>query len=215
MGGGAVESPFRPADLTPDLRLIETLGWDGQRFVRLERHLDRLARSAARLGFAHDPKAIVETLATITGPAPLRVRLTLAQDGRAEVTHGPLAPNPALWRVALAETRLEAGDPWLCIKTTRRQLYDRDRAALPAGTHEYLYANQQGELCEGTITTLFFDIGSGLCTPPLRCGLLPGCLRAELLETGAAREAVLTLADLPRAKLWMGNSLRGLIPARL
>lgn len=210
-----MESPFRPSDLTPDLRLIETLGWDGQRLVRLERHLDRLARSAARLGFAHDPTAIVETLATITGPAPLRVRLTLAQDGRAEVAHGPLAPNPALWRVALAETRLEAGDPWLCIKTTRRQLYDRDRAALPAGTHEYIYANQRGELCEGTITSLFFDLGSGLCTPPLRCGLLPGCLRAEMLETGAAREENLTLHDLPRARLWMGNSLRGLIPARL
>ncbi len=214
-----MESPFRPSDLTrdltPDLRLIETLGWDGQRLVRLERHLDRLARSADRLGFAHDPDAIAETLSTITGPAPLRVRLTLAQDGAVEVTHGPLAPNPALWHVALAQTRLDASDPWLGIKTTRRQLYDRDRAALPSGLDEYIYANHQGELCEGTITSLFFDLGDGLCTPPLACGLLPGCLRAELLDTGAAREAVLTLDDLPRARLWVGNSLRGLIPARL
>jgi len=215
MGGGAVESPFRPSDLTPDLRLIETLGWDGQRLLRLERHLDRLARSAARLGFVHDPDAVTEALSAITGPSPLRVRLTLAQDGRTEVTHAPLAPNPALWHVALAETQLDASDPWLGLKTTRRQLYDRDRAALPSGTDEYIYANQYGELCEGTITTLFFDLGSGLCTPPLRCGLLPGCLRAELLETGAAREAALKLVDLPRARLWMGNSLRGLIPARL
>ncbi|WP_371135506.1 aminotransferase class IV family protein [Frigidibacter sp.] len=210
-----MESPFRPTDLTPDLRLIETLGWDGRRLVRLDRHLDRLASSAARLGFDHDPEAVAKALATITGPAPLRVRLTLAQDGRAEVTHAPLAPHPALWRVALAQTRLDAADPWLGIKTTRRQLYDRDRAALPSGTDEYIYANQYGELCEGTITTLFFDLGSGLCTPPQRCGLLPGCLRAEMLQTGAAREAVLTLADLPRARLWMGNSLRGLIPAAL
>lgn len=210
-----MESPFRPGDLTPDLRLIETLGWDGRRLVRVERHLSRLARSAARLGFAHDPKAVAAALVPITGPAPLRVRLTLAQDGAVEVTHAPLAPNPALWRVALAQTRLDAGDPWLGIKTTRRQLYDRDRAALPAGIDEWLYANRQGELCEGTITNIFFDLGSGLCTPPLGCGLLPGCLRAELLDTGAAREAVLTLDDLPRARLWMGNSLRGLIPATL
>lgn len=210
-----MESPFRASDLTPDLRLIETLGWDGARFIRLDRHLARLATSAARLGFAHDPKAVAAALATITGPGPLRVRLTLAQDGRAEVTHGPLAPNPALWHVALAETRLDVGDPWLGLKTTRRQLYDRDRAALPAGIDEWLYANQQGELCEGTITNIFFDLGTGLCTPPLACGLLPGCLRAELLDTGAAREVVLTLDDLPRARLWVGNSLRGLIPARL
>ena len=210
-----MESPFCASDLTPDLRLIETLGWDGQRLVRLERHLARLARSATQLGFAHDPDAITEALGAITGPARLRVRLTLAQDGAVEVTHAKLAANPALWRVALAETRLDATDPWLGIKTTRRQLYDRDRAALPAGSDEFIYANQQGELCEGTITTLFFDLGTGLCTPPLRCGLLPGCLRAEMLDTGAAREAILKLSDLPRARLWMGNSLRGLIPAAL
>lgn len=214
-----MESPFRQSDLTPDLtpdlRLIETLRWDGARFIRLDRHLARLATSAARLGFAHDPKAVAAALVPIIGPAPLRVRLTLAQDGAVEVTHAPLAPNPALWHVALAQTRLDAADPWLSIKTTRRQLYDRDRAALPAATHEYIYANHQGELCEGTITTLFFDLGSGLCTPPLACGLLPGCLRAELLDTGAAREAILTLDDLPRARLWVGNSLRGLIPASL
>lgn len=210
-----MESPFRASELTPELRLIETLGWSGTGFTRLERHLDRLARSAARLGFAHDPDAIAKALAPITGPTPLRVRLTLAQDGAIDVTHAPLAPNPPLWRVALAETRLDAADKWLRVKTTRRQLYDQGRAALPAGTDEYIYANRRGELCEGTITTLFFDLGTGLCTPPLACGLLPGCLRAELLDTGAAREAVLTLEALPRARLWMGNSLRGLIPATL
>ncbi len=210
-----MESPFRPSDLTAGLRLIETLGWDGARFARLDRHLARLAASAARLGFAHDPAAIAAALATISGPEPLRVRLTLAQDGGIEVTHAPLPPTPPRWRVALAGARLEPDDPWLRLKTTRRELYDRDRAALPGGIDEWLYANTRGELCEGTITNLVFDLGQGLCTPPLTSGLLPGCLRAELLDTGRAREAVLTLADLPRARIWMGNSLRGLIPAAL
>ena len=62
-----------------------------------------------------------------------------------------------------------------------------------------------------TITNIFFDRGQGLRTPPLRCGLLPGVLRAEL----ACPEEVLTLSDLPRTRLWVGNALRGLIPARL
>jgi 4-amino-4-deoxychorismate lyase len=86
---------------------------------------------------------------------------------------------------------------------------------LPAGVDEAIFANRRGEICEGTISNLFFDMGSGLRTPPLACGLLPGVLRAELLETGRAREAVLTLADLGSARLWCGNALRGLIPARL
>ncbi len=42
-----------------------------------------------------------------------------------------------------------------------------------------------------------------------------GVLRQELLETGRATEAVLTVDDLKTAhKLYVGNSLRGLIAAK-
>ena len=60
------------------------------------------------------------------------------------------------------------------------------------------------------------DDAAPLLTPALACGLLPGLLRAELLAEGKATEAVLTLADLRAARrIWLGNSLRGLIPAAL
>ena len=65
---------------------------------------------------------------------------------------------------------------------------------------------------------LFLDAGDGgpLLTPALTCGLLAGVLRGEMLETGQAAERVLTVADLRAAKaLFVGNSLRGLIGARL
>ena len=82
---------------------------------------------------------------------------------------------------------------------------------------EVILLNERGEVCEGTITNVFVDIGDGvLVTPALACGLLPGVLRGELLDAGRAREAVLSPADLMDAKaLFVGNSLRGLIPARL
>jgi len=53
-------------------------------------------------------------------------------------------------------------------------------------------------------------------TQPLRCGCLPGVLRQEMLLNGKAKEQVLYLEDLiiPN-KLFVGNSLRGLIPADL
>ncbi|MEP6340256.1 aminotransferase class IV [Parasphingorhabdus sp.] len=53
-----------------------------------------------------------------------------------------------------------------------------------------------------------------MLTPPLTRGVLPGVLRAELLENGDAVEADLTAADLDSG-LWVGNSLRGLIKAQL
>ena len=104
-------------------------------------------------------------------------------------------------------------------KTSRREAYLAARAEYaPAEADEVLLANERDEICEGTITNLFVDAGDGgpLLTPALGCGLLPGILRGELLDQGKAHEAVLTLADLAAAKqLYVGNSLRGLIAARL
>ena len=46
-------------------------------------------------------------------------------------------------------------------------------------------------------------------------GLLPGVLRAELIRERKARGEVLKRADLHHRRLFVGNSLRGLIPAEL
>ncbi|MCC5975146.1 MAG: aminotransferase class IV family protein [Rubellimicrobium sp.] len=213
MGGGIVESALRAGGRAEGLKLIETLGWDGAHLVRVERHLARLERSAAALGWGCDRGAAHAALEDCCGDAPLRLRLTLDRTGRIEVTSTPLAPVTGPWRLGLAGDRLRSDDPWLPVKTTRRAAYDRARAALPPGIDEVVFLNERGEVCDGTITTVFFDDGSGLCTPPLASGLLPGILREELIAAGA-REKVLRAEDLPHCALWVGNSLRGLVPAR-
>ncbi len=207
-----MESALRQGGRDPSVKLIETLAWDGTRAVRAARHLARLARSAALLGWHCDPAAAEAALLRgRVGPA--RLRLTLDRTGRIEVTESVLVPFSGPVRLGLAGARLAAGDPWLGVKTTRRATYDRARAELPAGFDEVIFLNGADEVCDGTITTVFFDAGHGLRTPPLRCGLLPGVLREEMLATGQAQEAVLLAADLPRVRLWVGNSLRGLGPA--
>jgi 4-amino-4-deoxychorismate lyase len=207
-----VEGALREGGGDESLRLIETLAWDGTGLVRGDRHLARLVRSAARLGWSCDPAAARAALcAGRAGPA--RLRLTLDRAGRITVEAGPLPAPAARWRLALAPARLDRGDPWLTVKSSRRAAYDAARAALPPGIDEAVLANRQGEVCDGSITTLFFDRGAGLATPPLAAGVLPGILREEMIETGRAHEAPLDARDLPRVRLWVGNSLRGLIPA--
>lgn len=202
-----------------DLSLIETLRWDGG-FVRLERHLARLTDSAAALGLPGADKAEAAlTTACADSETPLRVRLELFADGRIDVQTAaftPLAPD-ATWRLAIAETRLTSTDPLLRHKTSRRTLYVAARAEFPASeADEVILLNERGELCEGTITSLFLDDGSGILkTPPLAAGLLAGVLRAELLESGKAVEAVLRPDDLAKGQIFVGNSLRGLIRATL
>ncbi len=193
------------------VRLIETLLWDGTRFPRLALHLARLAQGAAGLGYPLDAGAVQAALAAaVAGQAPLRVRLTLGADGVPEVTVAALPAARAEWRVGLAAERLASDDPWLRVKSTRRAAYDAARAALRAELDEVVLLNERGEVCDGSITTVFFDRGQGMRTPPLACGLLPGVLRAEL----AVPEEVLSLRDLPKVRLWVGNALRGLIAAR-
>jgi para-aminobenzoate synthetase / 4-amino-4-deoxychorismate lyase len=59
-----------------------------------------------------------------------------------------------------------------------------------------VFLNKRGELTEGSFTTVFAEIAGRLLTPALSCSLLPGTLRAEMLETGQAAEAKCPLSDL-------------------
>ena len=202
--------------------LIETLRWEPETgFLRLDRHLQRLYASAEALGFPADPETIGEALRECKGErVPLRVRLTLAQDGTVNATTAPFEPlaADAPWALRIAATRLDAHDPLIRHKTTRRAVYEAARQEFSREeADEVILLNQRGEVCEGTITNIFIDIGEPvLVTPALASGLLPGVLRGSLLDQVTAREAVLTEADLRAAQaIFVGNSLRGLIRAQL
>lgn len=204
-----MESALREGGREPGLKLIETMLWDGERFPRGVLHLERLGRSQRTLGWNRPGHNF---FARYDGPAPkgpARVRLTVDAFGESEWQVSDLPPAQTEWHVGLASGRLRSDDPWLGVKSTRRPAYDEARANLPDGLNEVIFLNERGEVCDGSITTVFFDRGQGMRTPPLASGLLPGVLRAEL----ACPEEVLHAEDLPNVRLWVGNALRGLIPA--
>lgn len=198
-----MESALREGGREPGLKLIETMLWDGRAAPRWTLHLARLKRSAGIFGWS------CPDIAPDGPDHPARLRLTLDREGQVEWTVSALPPAKAEWRVGLAVERLWSGDPWLRVKSTRRTTYDRARAALPEGLDEVIFLNERSEVCDGSITTVFFDRGQGMRTPPLASGLLPGVLRAEC----DCPEDVLHAEELPKVRLWAGNALRGLIPA--
>ncbi|MEO3384839.1 aminotransferase class IV family protein [Mesorhizobium sp. CAU 1741] len=200
--------------------LIETMRWEpGAGIKRADLHMARLAASAAAFEISFDPAAIRSHLAALEADAPLRVRIALDRDG-ATVETWPFLPldKGAIWKLKVASRRLDSADPFLRHKTSRRAAYEAARAEFPATeADEVLLLNEKDEVCEGTITTLFVKWAEGpFVTPPLSCGLLAGVLREQLLADGDAVEAVVRLEGIEAASgIFVGNSLRGLIPATL
>jgi 4-amino-4-deoxychorismate lyase len=167
-----------------------------------------MVRGAAALGWEFDAAGF-DAAVNVDPAGGLRLRLTLNAAGRFDITQAALPESRSEWRLARAGVPLLSNDPWLTVKSTNRAAYDSARAALPEGIDEAVFVNERGEVCDGSITTLFFDRGQGMRTPPLSSGLLPGVLRAEL---GCPEEALLA-QDLPHVRLLVGNALRGLIGA--
>jgi len=204
-------------DCDPGLFLIETLRREDGQYPRLDGHLERLRRSAAWLGFACDETRVAELLAAQPAAGIWRVRLTLAKDGCIDVQAFPLGVEPSGARYAvLAAAAIESGYPLRRHKTTDRVQYDAALKALDGDPQlfDVVFLNERGEVAEGARSNVFVERDGMLLTPPLDSGALPGVLRAALLASGQAREAVLYPADLAEG-FCLGNALRGLVGVSL
>lgn len=129
------QNPLR-AGGPEDFELIETFRYEPQRgFIRLNRHLARLAASAEVFGFPFSAGHVQEKLQVLADPHEvMRIRLTLNVQGGIKVTHQPYVPLPsdAVWKLRIARTRLDSRDPLPRHKTTRREIYERARAEFSA-----------------------------------------------------------------------------------
>ncbi|PRE53559.1 aminodeoxychorismate synthase component I [Burkholderia multivorans] len=216
-------------DADPGFQLFETTcatRADGIRHV--DRHLARLQRSADAFGFRFDADALRRAIdarcAALDGDGPYRMKLSLAKDGTLDIVAAALKPLPAgpvrVWLAAdhgFAPTR--ANDALLLHKTTRRADYDRAwQAAEALGGFDMLFVNERGELTEGGRSNLFVKLDGQWVTPPLASGVLPGVMRAMLLDDPdfGAVERIVTGDDLARAQaLLLTNALRGALDAVL
>ncbi len=195
--------------------LIETMGFDPHDgLTRLDQHMARMKASAETFGFSFDRHAARNELqaATFRLRDRSRIRLLASPAGSyaIEVRRFDQPAEPV--EVALAPLPVAADDFRLRHKTTDRGFYDTARRA--AGCFEVAFTDVDGFVTEGSFMNIFVERDGMLLTPPLSRGLLPGVLRAELIETGRAVEADLRAEDLTGA-FFMGNSARGLLRARL
>ncbi len=224
--------------------VFETCAVYGGRAFALTRHLARLGRSAQGLGLPPLPldvirAAVDETLAA-AGPDAGRLRVTVTGGPGPMGSHraAPDAQRPTVVVVAgpaaRAETSRAVRVPWVrnersAVAGLKTTSYAENVVALArayaAGADEALLANTRGDLCEGTGSNVFVEVGGELLTPALATGCLAGITRELLLEWGAAaglpvREAaadelpwtVLDEVAAARAHLTLSGSIRNVSP---
>ena len=74
--------------------------------------------------------------------------------------------------------------------------------------------NEDGQVTEATESNVVMLRDGVRMTPPIDAGLLPGTMRADLLESGEIVEGEISKADFQSAeRIWLINSVRGWLEA--
>ena len=221
--------------------LFETLLVHNGRPFRLSQHLERMEGGLKRLGVAFPESDIAEGVGAMLlddigdGEFALRVTVTRGrgprglstrdgEDPTVIVSLSPLAPGPEAY-----ETGVSAGlnqGVWneraasVGLKTLGYldAIIEQDRVE-SAGFDEGIWVNTAGDLVGGNAGNLFVVLPSGIRTPPLGTGALPGITRGLVVEL--AHRAGIGVDDrsrfgpalLPEAtEMFLTNSLRRLVP---
>ena len=194
------------------------------------RHLDRLRRSA--VGMALDlpaDSALRSAMAEVVAGNGLvegRLRITVT-GGPAPLgsERGPSPPTVIVAGSAMApwpETEAVVVVPWPrnhrgALAGLKTISYGENVVALAyareRGGGEAVFANLDGDLCEGSGTNVFAGIGGRLLTPPLSSGCLAGVTRDLLVELVDVAEEQLPVRALAHAdEAFLTSSTREVQP---
>ena len=223
----------------PEFELIETMLYHPDNgYYCLEDHLERMRNSASYFNIVFPELLIRDQLRELLPSLPAdgyrKVRMTLSMDSRISITHHhsdpPIAttlPQSALQGNSspvltdFAETTTDSSHPWLFHKTSQRALYnDTYQVAREEGLFDVIFCNERGEVTEGCITNIIIATDNRYYTPPLKCGLLAGIMRKQLLDVNQTQvdviEKVLGKEDIINADaIFLCNAIRGVVRAEL
>ena len=220
--------------------LFETMRAYGGHVFRLDRHIDRLLRSAERLGIVVEGEAL-ESAVTETiranGLGDTRIRLTVS------IGEGGVAPDPTTcgeptvlvvagnyqpfseevyqkgFSAVVSSIRRNSQSPLSGMKTLNflESMLARQEAR-SAGADEALLLNEKGLLTEVSMSNVFLVSDGSLRTPGMESGVLPGITREAVLELAGGLgmdvvECDITMGDLIGAdEVFLTNSVMEIMP---
>ena len=216
--------------------VYETLRTYGQRPFLLDRHLDRLRRSASLMALSvpltdqEFTDRITQTIAHAAGGAAERewyIRLLLTR-GVGDLTYDPAAtPVPSVVIIVkkldvLPEASYEDGVRAILSSIVRNHPESVNPAikannlmnnalamqeAVRRGAFEAIMRNHRGEIAECSTANLFIVRQGAALTPPLKAGLLPGITRGLVFEIGRSTGIAVAEARLTDDDLFASEEM--------
>ena len=187
--------------------VYETIGTAYGRLFAANDHLDRLERSAMRIGLRVPPRADIERAVAGTieaaGNPESRVRVILTRgsgkldldpatvdDTQLVVIVFPLGPPTAEMYekgVAVAVVSITRNSPSAIDPAVKSGNYLNNVLALGEArrrcrAYEAILCGADGSVAEGSTSNVFTVVGGEVRTPPLEVGILDGITRAKVLE---------------------------------
>ncbi|WP_341201292.1 aminodeoxychorismate synthase component I [Planomicrobium okeanokoites] len=197
----------------PEFELLESLKLENGMYPLQSYHMKRMLDSAAYFNFPVDEAAIITSLSELAKEFPqgtFKVRLLLSRTGEFNMEAQETAAITGPVHCSLADAAIDSGNPFLFHKTTYRQVYEQAAETMPADAFSVLLWNERQELTEFAIGNLAVEKDGEFFTPPVRCGLLPGTFRQQLLDAGEIKEKVIRRDELEDYDaVWFINSVRG------
>jgi branched-chain amino acid aminotransferase len=136
------------------------------------------------------------------------LRLSFGQNGNWGAVHLPYEPTNQAAKILTYEQAIAVqGQP------IKSYPYDYRLGILEAikvlGADEAIVCNDRGKVCEGAVSNLLFRIGDKWVTPPISDGVLPGIVRALVIEYCGVSVRSIDSSEIPRVQsAFMLSSLR-------
>ena len=211
--------------------LFETLKITNNKLYYFEEHWERMRDGCRVLNLDFDrPATVVERdCYALTRANKMAVGVMRMVYFKNEASNDllmmtePLPYTPELYaqgfKLCAADTTRDFSTSISAIKTNNylENILVRE-AARKRGYDEAIWLNTRGQICEGTVSNIFFVMDNEIFTPALDCGILPGVLRCKTIEM--IRDLGLSLNLGFYSKEWLDkaeeifltNSLLGIMP---
>lgn len=170
---------MRGAGVFETIKTVNNLPW------ALSRHMRRAASSARRLGIPLPSEEKIRLgVAKICQSQSFDngvLRIFFRQDGAWSATHIAYEPPTTMAKlISYAERVAIDGQPMKVFPYNHR--VEILRIAHSLGADEVIVLNPEEKVSEGAVTNLLLRIGQRWITPPISDGVLPGVMRALVIE---------------------------------